>query len=251
MAQAQPGKPAPRNPSVWDCLRLPLQFYVEWLFGYLALIALTTFLQRFMGPGAYMALVLFGGMLSFAVILRLVRRVITQRNQRGPMPPKGLAAFWVALLVPVLSFGAFIYMIRNRDLDELKRQEAKAALTEVYEAEQRFRKDFGSFTLSMKELGYNPDEEKPRLYMVGFPSACSVKAGLSPPRSQVPMQLAPFSEMRKLEIEEFFLRVRNPEDCKEPKEAFEAYAVGLLKENGPLDVWRIDEKKKLEKLPAR
>ena len=41
--------------------------------------------------------------------------------------------------------------------------------------------------------------------------------------------------------EEYFRKVKRPEDCVDPKVGFEIYAVGVLKESAPLDVWRIDQ----------
>ncbi len=238
-------KPPLPSSTIWDCLRIPLQGWVEWAFGFFALVALWAFLETKLGPGAYVAFYIFGGVMTLVVLGRLLRKVINLRNVRGPMRGKGLAAFWLMLLLPIGALGGWL-MFSERDSVLTQRQaDAKQDLILLYQAEENFKNDFGTYTQNLKELGFNPSEEDTRHYMVGFPTACAAKAGLADDRSQREVQNSQLAEARKLEIVEYFRKVRNAEDCKDSKLGFEVYAVGIIKENAPLDVWRIDETKKL------
>ncbi len=238
-------KPPLPSSSVWDCIRIPLQFYLEWLFCVLVLAVVTSSLEKRMGSGAFVALLILAGTSTLVVITRMVRKVIALRNAKGPMRGNSLNAFWLVLGLPLVCAGiaAKLYLSRNPLKD--RQEEARAALSKLVTAERRFKKDFGSYTHSMKELGYDPGEESPRYYMVGFPTSCAIKAGLSAERSQFGVYDAVIAEMRKLEIIEFFQKVRNPEDCRDLKTGFEIYAVGVIRENAKLDVWRVDENGKI------
>jgi len=243
-------KPPLPSSSIWDCLRIPLQCWVEWAFGFFALVALWAFLEPRLGPGAFVAFYIFGGVMTLIVLARLLRKVINLRNAKGPMRGNGLAAFWLMLLLPICVLaGGLLFTERDSVLTQ-RQAEAQQVLILLFQAEENFKNDFGIYTQNLKELGFNPSEEDTRHYMVGFPTACAAKAGLSDDRSQREVQNSPIAEARKLEIVEQFRKVRNAEDCKDPKLGFEIYAVGVIKENAPLDIWRIDETKKLTHLQA-
>lgn len=231
-----------------DTLRLCLLFWVELLGAFLALIALYVFLEKQIGKGAVLTFTILAGVAALVAVGRLVRRAIQLRNAKGPMREKALAAFWVALVLPALVL-AGAWQLRPVNEEHKARQlEAQEALRHLFEKEHAFRRDFGRFTFNMKELGYSDDEEGTRAYAVGFPTACSVKEGGTLEKSRVLFRDFVPSEMRRLQIEQYFLDLREAADCKDPKEAFEAFAVAVLKENAPLDVWRIDETGKLDNL---
>lgn len=239
-------KPPLPSSTVWDCLRIPLQFWVEFLFGALAFMALTISLEKRIGQGAFLATMIFTFVMTLFVLVRMVRKVIALRNKKGPMRGNGLLAFWALLVLPAVALGFFYKHSGAGNPLEARQAEARNALGVLVEAEAKFKQDFGTYTLSMKELGFDPDLSVPRYYMVGFPTACALKAGLSSERAQVGVHEAPVAEARKLAISEYFLKARNPEDCKDPKEGYELYAVGVAKEGAKLDVWRVDEKGKIE-----
>jgi|GEM_PF-5762238 len=241
-------KPPLPSSTVWDCLRIALQFWVEFLFGALALVALSVSIEKRIGQGALVATLAFTLVLTIAVLVRMVRKVIALRNIKGPMRGNGLLAFWALLLLPAIGGGVAFRLSGKMSPLAQRQVEAKTALETLLEAERKFKQDFGKYTLNMKELAYEPDFSSPRYYMVGFPTSCAFKEGLSSERSQVGVSEAPAAEAKKLAIIEYFQKVRNPEDCKDPREGFELYAVGVAKEGAKLDVWRVDEKGKIENI---
>lgn len=237
MATAKPPLPSSRPP---EALRLCLLAWVELLLGFLVLISLYVMLEKQIGKGAVLTFLVLGGALLLLVTGRLVRKVITLRNAKGPMRGKTLAAFWAALLLPVAAGGAIWKLKPAVNPYQARQEQARAALLEFARAERAFRRDFGRYTYNVKELGL-PEREGEHAYTVGFPTPCSVGEGSSLEKSRIPFHEYVPSEIRKLEIEEYLQKVRLPADCKDPKEGFEAFAVGALKEGALLDVWRIDE----------
>lgn len=230
-----------------DTLRLCLLFWVELLGAFLALIALYVFLEKQIGKGAVLTFTILAGTAFLVATGRLVRRAIQLRNGKGPMRERALAAFWAALVLPALVLAGAWQLRPQNEEHKARQMEAQAALQELFEKEQAFKRDFGRFTFNVKELGYG-EPEGVRAYVVGFPTACSVKEGGTLEKSRVLFSEYVPSEQRRLQIEQYLLDAREAADCKDPREAFEAYAVGVLKENAPLDVWRIDETGKLDNL---
>lgn len=245
-------RPPLPSASLRDCLRIPFKFHVEWVFFALLLalllMGITVFLEGRMGAGAYVAAFFLGLAGLIFCVMRMVRRVIRQRNGHGPMRGEGLAAFWAALVLPPLVAAGLVAKVSGPEAFYRSRQaEAKARLLGIYKAEVGFRKDIGRYTLSRNEWGLSLQDGQ-NIYMIGVPTLCAVKEGVGKERAQWPMSEWPLSEMKRAEIENFFLNVRKPEDCKDSKEGFEAYAVGVIREGASLDVWRIDERGKLENL---
>lgn len=231
-----------------DILRLPFLFWTEMLFGFLGLLALWVFLDQKIGKGAWLAFVVLGAAATLALIGRLVRKAIALRNQKGPMRGNGLVAFWVGLLLPaalVALLGPLARDNQARLAIEARQEEARKVLLALHEAEVGFKRDYGRYTFKMNELSLGLADGE-RVYAVGFPTACSIKEGGTLDKSRVLANEYPPSEMRRVEIEEFFQKARNAEDCKDQKEGFEAYALGVPREGGQLDVWRIDDGGKLE-----
>lgn len=241
-------KPPLPSSSVRDCLRIPAQFYLEWIFALLVGTALAVFLEEIMGKGAYVVLFALGlGSVIFC-LRRMVRKVIDLRNAHGPMRGQGLGAFWLMMVLPGALMLAMLWRGLTGDtVYEVRQREAKAVLRELARLEAGFFKEFGTYTFSVKDMGTVPVGDK-SIYMIGVPTTCAVKEGLIPERTQWPVSEWPLSEARRFEITAYFQDVRRPEDCKQPKEGFEIYAVGVVKEGAPLDVWRIDETGKLHNL---
>jgi hypothetical protein len=238
-------KPPLPSSTLQECLRIALQFDIELIAGFLALSSVTLFLERWMGRGAYLFLGVFGLLLLLACLRRMVRKVIILRNAKGPMRGEGLWAFWAALLLPTLGLGVMLKLFGTEPAHKARQAEARIGLSAVYEAQLAFRGEFGKYSLGIRDLVSLPPG-RVHFYTLAIPPACAIKEGLSPERAQLPIEDAPLLEARRREVEEYLRAVRQPEDCKDPKEGFEVYAVGMVKEGGPLDVWRVDEGGKIE-----
>ena len=158
----------------------------------------------------------------------------------------------------------FAYLALNSFLENSNRRkiavfssEAQIALEEIYHGEKAFYTEYAMYVSSLELIGYSAAPtsslRRHRNYAVGFPTACSNHASLPPSFRNIPeVRLYRESDFaahgREQEIIDFFRNVRSPTDCKDPKIGFEAYAVGIFQKSGPLDVWRIDEKKNLERI---
>ncbi len=233
-------KPPLPGSAARDSFQIALIAWAEMLSALVVLLAFYVFLEKRLGSGMGLAFLALTGVSLLLVLKRTVRRVIALRNAKGPMRGKTLQVFWAALLAPLLFFGLAWQL---RDLSspfERKQEEARASLLALVEAENSFKRDYGRFTFNVKELG-GLEREGVRIYALGFPTACSIKEGATLEKSRILFNEYPLSEMRRLKIEEYLQNVRRPEDCPDPKEGFEAYAAGVLKEGAPLDIWRVDE----------
>jgi len=162
--------------------------------------------------------------------------------KRGAILAYGAATSF--LLLPALGF-VWAQGIHARQSLKMHQSEAKIALAQLYQAEKAFKEKSGSYSLSLRELDYAPEGQR-RRYVVAFPTACLDKEGLPRDAGYLGAILWEPTTKREQEIQALLQEVRGPDGCGGSKEGFEAYAVGVLKEGAPLDVWRIDEKKQLE-----
>jgi hypothetical protein len=235
----------PTQKDRWhDGFRYPFFFYLEVIFAQLALVILVYAVGShvpWVRPAA-----LFGQpLLWFFLMYRLARRVIDNINARGKPRFETIVVFLAAMLLPALGafFGAQYIVEQNKERP--RSDEARAQLLGILQAERQFRKDFGRYTLNARELGYQqPDNLQPH-YVIGFATACSVKVGVSQDKAQWIVDDPTYIRSKRPEIDAAFLNLRVAEDCKDPKDGFEAFAVGAPKLDAPLDIWSINEKRAL------
>ena len=243
---------APRRPGFDDLLKALVFFFLEWIASLVISVAL--------GAGAGMALgsstglAVGGGLHAIGTIVVFVR--FWQRAFRlraAGMEHWGLKLLAVFAIsgLPLLGvlgiLGAVAIPNFHRYQGQPRQSEAKVALAAIYGGEMAFRAEFNKFVYDLKPIAYEGQER--RLYAVGFPTACVEKYGGQV--AYLPTANSTFEEARGAEIENFFREVvKDPASCKDPSEGFEAYAVGLISKGGKLDVWRIDEQKKLENLSS-
>jgi hypothetical protein len=242
-----PALPAshPTQKERWhDGVRYPFFFYLEVIFAQLLLVIVVY------AAGSHVPWVrpaaLFGQpLLWFFLMFRLARRVIDNINARGKPRFETVLVFVAAMLLPAAGafFGAKYIVEQNKERP--RSDEAREQLLAVMNTERQFRKDFGRYTLNARELGYQqPDGLQPR-YVIGFATACSVKEGVPQDKAQWIVDDPTYIRAKRSEIDAVFLNLRVAEDCKDPKEGFEAFAVGAPVQGGPLDIWSINEKRVL------
>ena len=243
---------APRRPGFDDMLKALVFFFLEWFASLVISVVL--------GVGAGVALgsntgfAVGGGLHAIGTIVVLVRfwqRVLKLRAAgMEHWGLKLLATFAISGLPMIFVLGILVAIaapnfVRYQSL--ARQSEAKVALAAIYGGEMAFRAEFNKHVYDLRAIAYEGQER--RLYAVGFPAVCVEKFGGQV--AYLPTANAPFEEGRGVEIENFFRDVvKDPAGCKDPSEGFEAYAVGILRKGGKLDVWRIDEQKNLQNLES-
>lgn len=244
---------APRRPGFDDLLKALVFFFLEWVASAVIAAVLGTAAGFAAGPTAGLAV--GGGLHAIGTIVVLVR--FWQRAFR--LRAAGMEYWGLKLLATFLISGVPIIGVLGilaaiaapnfvRYQSKARQSEAKIALAAVYGGEMAFRAEFNKFSYDLQAISYEPAAER-RLYTVGFPTACVEKFGGQV--AYVPSQSAPYEDSRGTEIEAFFREViKDPSLCKDPSEGFEAYAVGILRSGGKLDVWRIDEQKNLQNIES-
>lgn len=181
------------------------------------------------------------------VLVQLLRRLWKLKKRGAQMWAFGVIGVLGLIFLPCVLALAILAPSFSRIQHNTRQTEAKMALSVLYSGEMAYRADNKKFTFDFEILNYSgPDK---RNYAVGFPLACADKYGAKV--SFVPTQGSELAAGREAEIQEYFVTVKKPEECKDPAQGFELYAVGVAHENGPLDVWRIDEERKLEQLQPR
>ncbi|MGZ3701254.1 MAG: hypothetical protein ACXWSD_05700 [Bdellovibrionota bacterium] len=228
-----------------EALRIPAFFYVEILSSALALLALAWLLSLF-APTYVPVLVLAAAVVLLgACVWRMVKKVI-QARAKGRPPLEATIIFWLTLVLPLAAAGWYAAKtVKSYDPMRERQQEAKNALAKALWNEHAFRTEYGRFTYSIKELAV---EQVPGArYVLGFPAACTAKFSVEGTKATWDLLDFTLSKAKKIEVEAFF-RSKRAEDCVDPKEGFEIYAVGVLKEDAPLDVWMINDKRELRNL---
>lgn len=215
-------------------------FYLEVIAGCVLVLVIANFLSRFFAVSEFwvsfiLISIVIGGLLQLGL---KVKRNIFERG----LPPWGVVAVFAGTM---LAPGILLFLF-SRTGEKLT--EGQAAALAVYEAEQEFMKSYRTYSLSLTEIGIKPREGK-RAFAVGFAHACALKFGVDLERALVFPEAAPWVTQRKIEVVEILRNLRGPVDCVNPREGFEAFALGVTRENGPLEVWKIDEKRHLVKLP--
>jgi hypothetical protein len=226
-----------------EALRIPAQFYVEALFATLVLLALSVLL-RTVAETVAPALLLFCAVAAFgALVYRMVKRVIAARR-KGPPPLEATVMFWASLVLPVTGLGWYTHkLVQEIDPRKERQLEAKNILADALHAEREFFQSYGRYTFSIKDLGLEPAPGA--RYLLGFAEACTVKNSVEGAKATWSLLDVSVPKPKQLEVEAFFRNVRSAADCPNPKEGFEIFAVGVLKEDAPLDVWKISDDRKL------
>lgn len=220
--------------SLWAWVRIPLEFY----FGLVVMGMLTAALKAF--GAADMVEVVIAAIFMLFLPIRLFYEVIKHHRRKAPYRWLGTA------LVIVCLYPVFVFM-REGGPDgpayqaKARQSEAKIALLAIYGAEKAYFDEYKTYVASFDRIGYAPESAR-RLYIVGFPHAC-VPPDVKPEQARTPMLNSKFGAGRENEIEDFFRSVKT---CREG--GFEAYAVGVIREGGVLDVWKIDETRTLVNL---
>ena len=226
------------RPGFLEWLKVLGWFYVELLLV-IALAIGGTWLGPFVG----------GGVLAFGLLYlpaQLARRLWKLRRRGAELWAFGAIAvcgvlFFQFVMLFAISAPAFLrYQARARQA------EARIALAQIYAAETMHQAEKNSYSNDLAALSYTPDGDR-RNYYVGFPLGC-VPSGAD--HAVLSGKGSPMLEGREAEIAAFFGEVRKPGECKELHKGFEAFAVGVLRKGGPLDVWRIDETKALENVES-
>lgn len=176
------------------------------------------------------------------VLAQLLRRLWKLKKRGAEMWAFGVIGVLGLIFLPCLLALAILAPGFQRYQYQARQTEAMMALSVLYSGEMAYRADSGKFTFDFEALNYSGPEK--RNYAVGFPLACADKYGAK--ISLVPTQGSELAAGREAEIQEYFVTVKKGDECKDPSQGFELYAVGVAAANKPLDVWRIDEERKLE-----
>lgn len=227
---------------IQESVRISVLFYVEIAIALCGLLVLF----QLVGVGGYVLLAAAAlGFLGFS-LRRMVRRVIDLRK-KGRAPWEATAAFWIVLLVPIAVGAWYVRRVRVEvEPASLRAREAGMVLTAALEAERAFHREFARYTYNVKELGIVPGASG--RYVLGFPAACTTKFAVEGARFSWELADFGWSRERQIAVKDFFRTVKLAENCADPKGGFEAYAVGSLRAEDPLDVWRMDETGKISHL---
>jgi hypothetical protein len=223
-----------KSPRGADWALVLVWFYVECALAMAAVLGLGWLL----GPkGAWALPACF-----LYVLVQLLRRLWKLKKRGAQMWAFGVIAVLGLIFLPCVLALAILAPGFQRYQHKALQTEAKMALSVLYTGEMAYRADNGKFTFDFDILNYSgPDK---RNYAVGFPLACADKYGAKV--SFVPTQGSELAAGREAEIQEYFVTAKKAAECKDPAQGFELYAVGVSAANKPLDVWRIDEERKLE-----
>jgi hypothetical protein len=215
------------------------QFYVEMLAALFASGFVGAWLANFdhrLGPviGVLILLLMLG------IFLRMGLRYREMMGEAGGRNVGLVFVLLVSLSIPPGGLMAVAAPNFRRHATKARQSEAKIALAAVYGAEKSYFQEYGYYASSFNSIGYTPEGQR-RFYALGFSPACKGNAKYG--EGFINLQNSPFGEKRAAEIEKYF---REKTTCKDPQLGFEVYAVGITYDGGPLDVWKIDESKRLE-----
>lgn len=124
---------------------------------------------------------------------------------------------------------------------------AKTKLAGIYEMETKYFSEFQTYTLKFPNTAWLEGTKKSPDYKVAV-FTCTKGAAQKSSFEPTPWHV---SLEARHEVDQYIANIDAQEQCKKSPSGFFAYAVGRIIENDPkvpLDVWRIDERKKLENL---
>ncbi len=237
--------PAGKN-RILEALRIPAYFYIEALFGGVVLLAI----YLLAGQTAYAPVLLISASLAIygTCAWRMVRRVLAARAKGRP-PWEATAVYWVAILVPIVAATWYLDKARRELSPESARAtEARALLERAARVEKDFHATYGKYTYNVKELGIDPVPGA--RYVLGFPAACTVKFSVEGAKATQDLLDFGISHPKDIAVGQFFRETKRAEDCVDPKEGYEIYVVGVVRDDLPLDVWKADESGKIVNLSA-
>lgn len=226
------------KPGFLDWLKVLGWFYVELLL----VVAFAT-------GGTWAGPLVGGGVLGLGLLYlpaQLARRLwkLRQRGAElwafGAIGVCGVLFFQFVMLFAISAPALLRYQMKARQ------SEAKLALAQIFTEQKVYQAEHNAFSSDLAALNYTPESER-RNYYVGFPLGC-VPSGAD--HAVLSGKGSPMLEGRETEIAAFFGEVRKRGECKELHKGFEAFAVGVLRKDGPLDVWRIDETKTMENVQS-
>lgn len=233
-----------KKPSLLRAFLVPFLFWVEY-FGFFFVSMFVMF-----GIGKYLgfALPIMDKVFAVLPFLALVVCAFRARSRakrlkaaQGSSAGTLLASFAGATL-PLGVLAMIAWPNFSRFQPKARQSEGKIALAALYGAEKKFREEKGTYSVNLKELGFER-EGRTHYYSVGFAHACAEGGTTAAGDARTPMAYNQFATPEKaLEVETYF---RENKICRDRKEGFDAYAVGVIMKDGPLDVWKINEKKEL------
>lgn len=234
--------PVVQKPGLWAWARIPLEFIGGFFLFTILVGALILFFPRTPeNPNAFF-------FLWMATLVLLVVRVFWNFFQ---MWERKAPYFWLTFLLMswagIVVFGILVAISApnlQRLLARALQIEGKTALARIVGAEGAVLQEFKKYSLDPGIMGIEA-ESGARFYTVGFPDACAAMAGIPPEKARSQWANSPFAKGREQEISDFF---RSIKDCPDPSQGFEAYAVGVIRPGGTLDVWRINQNKELVNL---
>ncbi|MGZ3651331.1 MAG: hypothetical protein ACXWR1_10260 [Bdellovibrionota bacterium] len=137
---------------------------------------------------------------------------------------------------------------RPRFQGSVRTSEAKIGLAAIYGSERSYFSEHAAFSESLASIDYNPEQRR-RFYAIGFPTRCLEKENVPEESGILSTANSPFAQGREQEILHAF-RSLPDSNCQKLSSGFEAYAVGIVQKDAPLDIWRIDQDKHLEHFSA-
>lgn len=226
--------------KIWAWASIPLFFYLElWLGGILVVLLPVALGRRTEEPGTALRTLL---VIVFCLALAFCLYRMWGRFQRAKAL-HGLSALGGFTLIAMFVLPVWGVATLGRDFEikgqtKARQSEAKIALAATFGAQKAYFSQHGRYSPRFYGTGYSPEGSR-RRYAVRIVPHCG-----EAPDPGFSMLENHFAKGREQEIEEYFRKVEQA-PCRDVLSGFEAYAVGVIREGGPLDVWKIDEQKNL------
>lgn len=221
--------------KLWPFARIGLFFYGELMLGNFLLMLVVGMVPRAQLEGKAGAALLLG---VFVTCLARMGLRMHQAHREGGWGLLPVLAFLAGLLGPV---AGVVHLGRKMEFEmhaKARQSEAKIALTAVYGAEKIYFSEYKAYVHSFGKIGYTPEGQR-RFYTVGFSPSCAAGGD-----ARWETLNSPYAGAAAPEVEAYFRKLAE-QPCRPAEQGFEVYAVGVIRQGGGLDVWKIDQDKKL------
>lgn len=226
--------------KIWAFAQIPIFFHLELWLSFMLVVLLQVAEGRVLRSAG--SLVYWVSAVAFLLALvfclyRMWARIRKAHALQGSSA-LGAIAFAVLLVLPVIGLAMMGRDFELKGQTKARQSEAKIALASTFGAQKAYFSQHGRYSPRFYGTGYAPEGQR-RNYAVRIVPHCGEAADAGFPTLE-----SRFAKGREPEIEEYFRKLEKA-PCRDVLSGFEAYAVGVIREGGPLDVWKIDEQKNL------
>lgn len=148
----------------------------------------------------------------------------------------------ILVLVVALILFLFYFQWQGQFLGPARASEAKTALASLYAAEKAYFAEHKKYSYNIKDITLI-QEGKNHRYVIFFPKNCREKFADQNELRFTHGTLFPEFESWYSQNKEFLATIEAT--CLEPTQGFTALAAGIVMSNGNLDMWSVDQDRKL------